>query len=361
VCVYRTCLSTYMSPRKCRIEVVDLHLADGAKYAEDQRYEHEKRIHFKHEIQDLAEGTTWKALQACVIFDAGTCFGLVKLFENGAVNDLKIDYPLQVHEDCLDKQIQSGDVIEVRLKPLEKINRQANCFEMKVVHVNVGSDFTYRFDCDYDNLRTCEYTHYIYVERNLDDRMIQMYHDFLSNTARFPLVSYVARPDCSDVVVIARMGLRCKARRAKTIWKHGQGLKLDYDFKIEAGDVIEIRLTHVLRYEENMDVPSEHDECVVAEDKKWECIICLHNRRDVVFKPCNHCCVCQVCCKRMWKPMCPACYAPYKSWHKLQDWSETKDGKVFYSTAAMHDVYSLLTSLRRHCEEDTQVDDLLRK
>ena len=137
---------------------------------------------------------------------------------------------------------------------------------MKLFHVNVDPGFTYHFDNDYVNLRTCEYTHYIYVERNQKEGMIKMYRDFLSNTTRFPLVGYVTRPDCGDVVVIARMVGRRRPLRAKTIWKHGQNLELDDDFEIEAGDVIEIRLTKVVRYQENTDDPSEHDECVVAED-----------------------------------------------------------------------------------------------
>jgi hypothetical protein len=353
-----------MSRRKCRFEFVDLHLADGAKYEYDQLYASEKRLHFVQEIEDLAEGTTWKALQACVTFNEKTCFGLVKLYVDGTVRELRSEFVQEMNElnGWLDKQITSGDVIEVRLKPLQKINRNANFWQMKVVHVDVGRDFSYRFDSEYANLKTCQFTHYIYHERSRNatkQDLISMDADFLSDTARFPLVGLVTRRDCSDVVVIRRRG-RFNSRTTETIWKHGQDLKLRHNFKIEPRDVIEIRLSDVLRYD-HMDIPTDDDECEEAQNDKEECIICLHNRRDVVFKPCNHCCVCQTCCKRMPTQMCPSCYAPYKSWHKLKFWSEKEDGKVFYSTAAMDDVYSLLTSLERHCVEDAQVDDLLRK
>ena len=260
---------------------------------------------------------------------------------------MKIDYPLQVHEDCLDKEIKSGDVIEVRLKPLHTINRNANCFQMKLVHVNVDRDFTYQFDSDYVDLLTCEYTHYIYDELNPKDDMIQMYHDFLSNTARFPLVSYVTRPDCSDVVVIARLRGRSKPKTAKTIWKQGQALKLEHDFKIEPGDVIEIRLSNIFRYE-HMEMPSHDDVCGIAENEEMECLICLNYKRDVVFEPCRHCCVCKICCRKMHNKMCPTCYKPYTSWHKLTEWT-VDHGDPIYSTDDMDDVYSLLTRLQRHC------------
>jgi hypothetical protein len=348
---------------------VDIDLADGTQYEEGQLYAREKRIYFAHDIQDLARGTTWKAVEECVQFMKGTvdleiCFGLVKLHVDGTITELRNEHASpnhQINEDWLDEQIKSGDVIEVRLKAMRKFSNNANCFEMRLIRVNQTFSETYNVGrASLPDSATCEFTHYIYAEPiagALYGYLMLLHKGFLSDNEHFPLVDFVTHSDCRQVIRI-RPTAEFKARRFETIWEYGQDLELSNSRNIDSEDVIEIR---VLKFTlPVVYMPSDDGECEVAQNTEQECNICLHNKRDVVFDECGHCCVCRKCLPKMRMKMCPACYKPYIFTHMLKDWIATK-GEPIYSTRAMDDVYSLLTSLERHCVEDTQVDDLLRK
>ena len=345
---------------------MDIELADGTQYAEGQLYAQEKRIYFAHDIQDLASGTTWKAVEECVQFmndivDLEICFGLVKLHVDGTITELRNKHASpnhEINEHWLDEQIKSGDVIEVRLKAMRKFSKNANCYQMKLIRVNQSYSETYDVGrASLANSATCEFTHYIYaepIEGALYDYLMLLHKGFLSDIAHFPLVDFVTQSDCREVILTSPTA-EFKARTFKTIWEHGQDLELSSSRHIQSEDVIEIRLVkfsmpvvYIPSEAPVVYISSDADECEVAENTEQECNICLHNKRDIVFDECGHCCVCRKCLPKMRMKMCPACYKPYINCHRLQDWI-AKKGEPIYSTAGMHDVNSLLTSLGRHC------------
>ena len=364
--VYRTCASTCMRAPKCRIEVVDIHLGRGVQYQFGQLYNREKIIHFAYDIQNLVKGTTWSTVQYCVNLmqrkiDVEHCYGLVKLSEDGALTELRsakeLTEPSEI-EVWLDEQIKSGDVIEIRLKPIEKFIKRTNRCQMTLVHVNLNEDENYKFGAIPASVVTPQFTHYIYAVQSTNAYsmyMLSMHIDFLSDTASFPLVATVNRNECREVVVkrLSKAGTYF----VETIWKHGQDLKLNRALKIYPEDVIEIRLSTVAEPLVQIKSGDEALVEIVPDDYKVpepdadhkECVICEDRYRDVVFKPCNHCCVCMICYKNMSKQECPCCMQTISSWHELKKWKPDKpNDRIIFSTAGMHDVYGLLACLERH-------------
>ena len=48
-----------------------------------------------------------------------------------------------------------------------------------------------------------------------------------------------------------------------------------------------------------------------AQQQAEECVVCLVNKKEIVFYPCGHQCLCQECCERFKKEsqhmICPIC------------------------------------------------------
>ena len=292
--------------------------------------------------------------------DVEHCFGLVKISQDGTLTELRAAYDWTEPsgtEVCLDEQIQSGDVIEMRLKPIE-IWRKCDRCQMTLVHVNLNEDENYKFGAIPKFVVIPQFTHYIYAVQSTNPYcvyMLLMHMDFLSDTASFPLVANVKRQECREVVV--KRLLNSGTYFVETIWKHGQDLKLNRALKLYPEDVIEIRLSTVAEPLVQIKSGDEALVEIVADDYKVpepdaehkECVICEERDRVLVFKPCNHCCVCMFCYKKMPKQECPCCMKEISSHHTLTEWKPDKPGdRIIFSTSGMHDVYGLLACLERH-------------
>jgi E3 ubiquitin-protein ligase MUL1 len=42
----------------------------------------------------------------------------------------------------------------------------------------------------------------------------------------------------------------------------------------------------------------------------FRCALCMERVRSVIFKPCLHLAVCQICCEKMLEKKCPQCQKP---------------------------------------------------
>jgi hypothetical protein len=247
---------------------------------------------------------------------------------------------------------------------------------MRLVHVNLLPNETYSYGNAYADRKQVEWRHFKHYKKNVVN--LRLDQKFLRDTQTFPLVKNVESRDCVEVVVMHEAD-----PQPRTIWKYGEVLFLNQSLRwlAERGCVIEIRMSNVkpfnadpplagFRYEDFMSgrVPAilpntrpatapatlvEPPEEPEEEDESMRCTVCKHARRQVVFKPCGHCNVCRRCFSRLKQQKCPFCRQAITEAVEIRAFT----GKIIYSTADMHDVHSLLASLKRHFVQD----DLLRQ
>jgi len=347
------------------MEVVLVHLAKGAKYQYGLDYKLQKTIHFVHDIEDFEKITdteAWKKIEYCIHMLhelPRNCFEIVQVDGRSAQATTIFNNSVPWRTAFV-QRIKYGDWIEIRFTG-NVIRGPIKHFEMRQIRVNLHENETYSSDVSYDNRTTCEYTHYYYLP---EIGYMHLYPDSLNNTNNFPLFETVKQKDCMEVLYKPYSNVGNP--QAESLWKRGSDLKLKKTIRIVHGDVIEIR---VVVYKVNNDDKLKNDDQVQNDDPDDECVICMEKPRNIVLMPCRHQCICKACYdgviakahKNEENPRCPFCRQEIQSFLYKNSWNETIHGEIMNVTGDVGGVYGLLASLRRHCVEDTQVDDLLRK
>lgn len=327
------------------MELVKVRAANAIPFAYGQVSMGEKRIHLAYDIENFDRDKLWDQIKRCVDmlhWSPADCVEIVQISAGKITNMFRRGH--ETWNRPFDAAMQSGGVIEIRF--LGDVSQDpVNCLKVRQVHVELDDDQKYSFGRKYEGRITCEFTHYKYYY----EKFVLLHMDFLSQKDLFPLVDTVKRDDCKEVVVVRP--LMGGGMWPETIWQYGQALKLKRAVSIAPDDALEIRLVNVRPVAEPaaVNIPVDDDNVAKQDNDDMECVICLDNRRDVVFKPCNHCCVCHRCYVTMPTQECPCCMQQISSHHTLTEWKPDKpNDKIIFSTAGMDDVYGLLTCLERH-------------
>lgn len=381
-----------MSAWRCRIELVVVRLAEDRPYLYGLEYNKpsEKTIHFAHEIDDfgkITDAEAWRHITHCIaVMNLSTekCLEIVKVSHGIRAgvsricrNPTGLTVPTEWNKSFV-RQINAGDSIEIRFRgPILPKDRPTYRFEVRQVHVNLneGEEYgvgsaTHGIGMDYDNRITCEFTQYVYVPKE----WTVLQTDFVTKTDKFPLVQSVARDECMEVAV--KRYSKTGQSVPQTIWQQGNALQLAQPLIIYSGDVIEIRLLKRNKPHEKSDedkgdntdeseMGDEPDEDESSDDEsKRECTICMDGIRDVVLKPCGHCCVCRGCSdnilakaerdkekarqsgEKQEDALCPFCRGIIQDVVNVSEW---RGRPIIYVTAGMDDLHGLLASLQRHC------------
>ena len=384
-----------MSAWRCRIELVVVRLATNRQYLYGLEYNNpsEKTIHCAHEVEDfgkITDAEAWRHITHCIaVMNLSTenCLEIVKVSHGIRAgvsricrNPTGLTMPTEWNKPFV-RGINAGDSIEIRFRgPRLPWDRPTYSFEVRQVHVNLNEGEEYRFGSathgigmDYDNRITCEFTQYVYVPKE----WTVLQTDFVTKTDKFPLVQSVARDECMEVAVKRYSNTGHSV--PQTIWQHGNELKLEQDLTIFDRDVIENRLLKRNKPQnqsdedkgdntdesEMGDAPDEDESS--DDESKRECTICMDGIRDVVLKPCGHCCVCRGCSdnilakaerdkekarksgEKQEDALCPWCRSKIIEVVMIKDWAVHGRGAIIHVTAGMDDLHGLLASLQRHC------------
>ncbi len=304
------------------MELFVVRLAEDSPYLYGVHYNRpfEKTIHFAHEIDDfgkITDADAWRHITDCIAvlnLKKEDCLEIVKV-SHGIHSGVSNIFPRREWNAPFVENIDAGDSIEIRFRGTIQA-RDTHCFQVSQVYVNLNEGEEYRFGSethgfgyDYDNRITCEFTHYVYFAK----AGISLPTHFLTNTPKFPLVAAVARADCKEVVV--KRYSNTGHPNVLTIWKHGNAFEMPQQLTIFSRDVIEIRLLkqnnkHEEQHDDNKgnkkkyyddkgentdesekgDGPDEDESS--GDEGGSDCTICFTGTREVVMKPCHHCCVC---------------------------------------------------------------------
>jgi hypothetical protein len=79
-----------------------------------------------------------------------------------------------------------------------------------------------------------------------------------------------------------------------------------------------------------------------------ECVICMHNVKDIILQPCGHCCMCKMCYDKMQyrNQNCPMCRVPIRS--TVTIYSYAMQGKPIHQSVQFEscNILSLLSNLK---------------
>jgi len=133
------------------------------------------------------------------------------------------------------------------------------------------------------------------------------------------------------------------------IWRMGQSSS-DIKFNVPkhemSQDMLSVRVFtgQIIQY---ITIAPERMKIWDTEGKKLgDCIICMHNVKDIILQPCGHCCMCESCYHNMKDLKCPLCRSSCRSYVTV--YSYAMNNKPIHQSVQFesHNILSLLSNLK---------------
>jgi hypothetical protein len=235
-------------------------------------------------------------------------------------------------------------------------------WKMQHVEVQLYENEEYSYGNDYTNRKTVvkEFTYelddgvaydYVLIEsRSIFDTSILASSDRNNNVYVFDDDDFEKQTKCMEIRCV-RDWFIAENNRKYIIWKMGQKASA-VKFNVPRYDMSENNLSvrvfpgQIIQY---ITIAPERLKIIDDEGNELhECVICMHNVKDIILKPCGHCCICKMCYDKMQyrDQKCPICKEPIKLYVTV--FSYLMKGKPIHQSVQFEscNILSLLSNLK---------------